>query len=224
MHRFCRFLGVSAVALHAAGSLARAQPPAPLPRFVDVDGHPTRVWTAGLEQRRAGQPVVILESGAGEGLETWKPVFAEIARVVPVLAYDRRGIGQSAPDSARPTLRRVAQSLHALLQRSNIPPPFVLVGHSWGGLLTRAYFDQYPQEVAGLVFLDAISLGITREERARAAPPEEREKLRAPPTLPEIPPDTPLVCAPSTKWWDPRWSTTTRRRDRFDCQAACPWP
>lgn len=150
-----------------------------------------RVWTAGIEQRQTGRPVVILESGAGEGLDTWKPVFAEIARVAPVLAYDRRGLGQSTADSVRPTLRRVAQSLHALLQRLSVSPPYILVGHSWGGLLTRAYFDQYPQEVAGLIFLDALDPGMTREERAKAAPPEEREKLLAPPTLPEIPADTP---------------------------------
>lgn len=150
-----------------------------------------RVWTAGIEQRQSGRPVVILESGAGEGLDTWKPVFAEIARVAPVVAYDRRGLGQSTPDSVRPTLRRVAQSLRALLVRLDISPPYILVGHSWGGLLVRAYFDQHPQEVAGLVFLDALNPGLTREERARAAPPEEREKLLAPPTLPEIPRDTP---------------------------------
>lgn len=150
-----------------------------------------RVWTAGIEQRQTGRPVVILESGAGEGLDSWKPVFAEIARVAPVLAYDRRGLGQSTADSVKPTLRRVAASLHALLQRLSIPPPYILVGHSWGGLLTRAYFDQYAQEVAGLIFLDALNPGMTRDERAKAAPPEERERLLAPPTLPEIPPDTP---------------------------------
>jgi len=150
-----------------------------------------RVWTAGIEQRQTGRPVVILESGAGEGLATWEPVFSEIARVAPVLAYDRRGLGQSAADAVRPTLRRVAQTLHGLLQRLGISPPYILVGHSWGGLLTRAYFDQYAQEVAGLVFLDALNPGLTREERAKAAPPEERERLLTPPTLPEIPPDTP---------------------------------
>jgi hypothetical protein len=59
------------------------------------------------------------------------------------------------------------------------------------GLLTRAYFDQYAHEVAGLIFLDALNPGKTREERARTVAPEEREKVMAPPTLPDIPPDTP---------------------------------
>lgn len=60
-----------------------------------------------------------------------------------------------------------------------------------GGVVTRAYFDQYAEEVAGLVFLDAVNPGRTREERAKALPPEEREKVLAPPTLPPIPTDTP---------------------------------
>lgn len=179
------------VVLSAAPVVSHAQSAASAPRTVDIGEGVMRVWTAGLEQRQSGRPVVILESGAGEGLDTWKPVFGEIARVAPVLAYDRRGLGQSTPDSVRPTLRRVAHSLHALLQRLNIPPPYILVGHSWGGLLTRAYFDQYGSEVAGLIFLDALNPGLTREERARTAPPEEREKLLTPPTLPQIPPDTP---------------------------------
>jgi pimeloyl-ACP methyl ester carboxylesterase len=162
-----------------------------LPRLVDVDGGSMRVWAAGIEQRKTGSPVVVLEAGAGEGLDTWKPVFAEIARVAPVIAYDRRGIGQSAPDKVTPTLRRVARSLHALLQTLKVPPPYILVGHSWGGLLTRAYFDQYGEEVAGLIFLDAMNPGKTREETARTVPPEERARVLAPPTLPEIPAGTP---------------------------------
>src|SRR5687767_8646103 len=98
----------AAIVLCTAAPLLLAQSTSPSPRTVDVDGGPMRVWTAGIEQRQSGRPVVILESGAGEGLDTWKPVFAEIARVAPVVAYDRRGLGQSAPDSVKPTLRRVA--------------------------------------------------------------------------------------------------------------------
>src|SRR5687768_17362351 len=161
--------GPAAILLCAATPLLHAQTVLSEPRTIDVEGGTMRVWTAGIEQRQSGRPVVILESGAGEGLDTWKPVFAEIARVAPVVAYDRRGLGQSAPDSVKPTLRRVAQSLHALLARLDVKPPYILVGHSWGGLLTRAYFDQYPREVAGLLFLDALNPGMTREERARSA-------------------------------------------------------
>ena len=131
--------------------VALAQTPVPSPRIVDVDGRPMRVLATGLEGRRAGQPVVILEAGAGEGLDNWRPAFPDIARVAPVIACDRRGIGQSAPDSATPTLRRVAASLHSLLATLAVPPPYVLVGHSWGGLFVRAYIDRYANEAAGLL-------------------------------------------------------------------------
>jgi pimeloyl-ACP methyl ester carboxylesterase len=191
MSRYQRAYGLTAILLSAAMPVLHGQTAVSQPRTIDVEGGTMRVWTEGIEQRQTGRPVVILESGAGEGLDTWKPVFAEIARVAPVLAYDRKGLGQSTADTARPTLRRVAQSLRRLLQRLNITPPYILVGHSWGGLLTRAYFDQYGQEVAGLVFLDALNPGLTRAERAKAAPPEDRAQILAPPTLPEIPADTP---------------------------------
>lgn len=185
-----RTLGFAALATLSATAIPLAQTP-PAPRTVDVEGRPMRVWTAGLEERQGGRPVLVLEAGAGEGLDNWKPVFAQLARVAPVVAYDRRGIGGSAPDSEKLTLRRVAQSLHALLQRSNVPPPYVLVAHSWGGLVARAYIDQYASEVVGLVLVDALNPGLTRVERAKAAPPGERDEVLAPPTLPQIPADTP---------------------------------
>jgi pimeloyl-ACP methyl ester carboxylesterase len=151
-----------------------------------------RVAVSGLQQRKPGQPVIILETGAGEtGIEPWTPVFAKLARVAPVLAYDRRGVGQSQADTAKTTLRRSAQSLHALLEKLSIAPPYILVGASWGGLVTRAFFDQYAQEVAGFVFLDAVNPGRTREDRARGLSADEQKKALAPPDLPPIPPETP---------------------------------
>jgi pimeloyl-ACP methyl ester carboxylesterase len=186
-----RALAITAVLTVWAVVRVQAQVAPPEPRLVDVDGRPMRVWTAGVEQRKNGQPAVILEAGAGEGLDNWKPVFAQIAASAPVVAYDRRGLGQSAPDSEKQTLRRVAQSLRSLLQKISVRPPYVLVGHSWGGLLTRAYIDQYAREVIGLVLLDALNPGLTREEQAKLVPPEERAAVLAPPTMPPIPPDTP---------------------------------
>lgn len=72
------------------------------------------------------------------------------------------------------------------------PTPYVLLGHSWGGNYIRAFLDQYPTEVVGLVFIDA-STGTdpTREEKAAVVPPENRAATLAPPVLPPIPPDTP---------------------------------
>jgi pimeloyl-ACP methyl ester carboxylesterase len=186
-----RALGITSIVTIGAILGLHAQVAPPAPRLVDVNGRPMRVWTAGIEQRKDGQPAVILEAGAGEGLDNWKPAFAQIAAIAPVVAYDRRGLGQSAPDTERQTLRRVAQSLHALLRTINVQPPYVLVGHSWGGLLTRAYIDQYAGEVTGLILLDALNPGLKREEQAKLVPPEERAAVLAPPTMPPIPPNTP---------------------------------
>lgn len=161
------------------------------PRLITLEGGAMRVWGAGLDQRKAGQPVVVLEAGAGEGLETWRPVFGEIAKSLPVLAYDRRGIGESVADSETPTLRRVAASLHGLLARMNVPPPYLLVGHSWGGLYVRAFTEQFPSEVSGQLFLDVTDFETTNEERAAAVSPADRAQVTAPPVMPPIPSDTP---------------------------------
>jgi len=61
--------------------------------MVTVDGKAMRIWTAGLDTRKPEQPVVILESGGGGGLEHFKPIFSQIAERTPVFAYDRRGLG-----------------------------------------------------------------------------------------------------------------------------------
>jgi pimeloyl-ACP methyl ester carboxylesterase len=168
----------------------------PIVRTIAVDGRAMRFITAGLDQRKPGQPVVILETGAGGGpgspMDTWKRVLPEIARLAPVFAYERRGNGQSEPDTERPTMRRIAQVLHSLLVEARILPPYVLVGHSWGGNYIRAFFDQYASEVVGLVFIDApTGADPTRDEKAAVVPPENRAETLAPPVLPPFPPNTP---------------------------------
>jgi pimeloyl-ACP methyl ester carboxylesterase len=150
-----------------------------------------RVASAGLEARQPGQPVVVFESGAGDGLESWRPVFEDVARLAPVVAYDRRGIGGSAIGAEPPTLAAVARSLRALLRTMQVAPPYVLVGHSWGGAYITAFGDQFPADVAGLVYVDATDASTTREERAAVLPAEQRAEALRPPVLPPIPPDTP---------------------------------
>jgi pimeloyl-ACP methyl ester carboxylesterase len=177
----------AAVVLLALGG----QDAVPPTRMVSVEGIQMRVWTAGLDQRKAGQTVVVLEAGSGANLETWKPIFADVARLAPVVAYDRRGLGGSAPDTATPTFARIVATLHALLQELRVPPPYVLVGHSLGGVFVRGFSSSYPAETAGLVYLDVPDFESTREERASVLPEEDRKRALAPPELPPIPPDTP---------------------------------
>jgi len=184
--------GAFVVPFCAADASAQTEP---LPtQMITLEGRAMRIWTAGIAQRKPGPPAVILETGAGEPgtfpLDAWRPVFPEIARIAPVLAYERRGNGMSEADTERPTMRRVARVLHALLQEAQIAPPYILVGQSWGGVYIRAFLDQYPTEVAGMVFLDATTgMGPTREEKAAVLPAELRAAALAPPVLPPMPPN-----------------------------------
>ena len=96
----------------------------------------------------------------------------------------------SEDDTEPPTMRRVAHVLHELLAEIHVAPPYVLVGHSWGGNYIRAFTDEYPMEVAGLVFVDAeTGAGPTREEKAAALPPQRRAEALKPPVMPPLPPN-----------------------------------
>jgi pimeloyl-ACP methyl ester carboxylesterase len=164
-------------------------------RRITVEGAPVHVRTAGLDRRAAGQPVIVLEAGSGADLETWKPVFADLAALGPVIAYDRLGLGQSGADPKTPTLSRNVETLHAVLQEL-APPPYVLVGHSLGGVIIRGFSHHYPKETAGLVYLDVPDFEATREERASVLSGEARRRALQPPDLPDIPKDTPAKLRP----------------------------
>ena len=164
-----------------------AQEPATPTRNVSVNGRAMHVWSDGLERRKPGQPVVILESGAPGTLNAWRPVFGDIGRLAPVLAYDRSGLGKSEFDGERPTVPHVAKNLHALLDTAHISPPYVLVGASWGGVYIRGFASLYPTEVAGLVYLDVSDYERTREELATFLP----AMSSGPPTPPRLPDDLP---------------------------------
>ena len=180
-----------------AGGLAlgcewpKAQSALPATRMVKVSGGAMRVRTAGLELRKPGQPVLIAEAGGGATLETWDPVFVDLAGLAPLVAYDRRGHGQSEPDLRPPTLGRDIENLHELLQSLALAPPYVLIGHSWGGIIVRGFGHVHPSEVAGLVCLDVPDFESTRAEKAAVLPTEDRQRALAPPTFPSIPEGTP---------------------------------
>jgi pimeloyl-ACP methyl ester carboxylesterase len=109
----------------------------------------------------------VLEGGTLQPLETWDAVFVRIATFAPVIAYDRRGVGQSEFDEVAQTLSHVTGSLHALLAELKVAPPYVLVGHSFGGVLIRQFAREYPGDVLGLVYVDAPDTDLTRAEIER---------------------------------------------------------
>ena len=123
-------------------------------RFITIDGTKIQIQTKGLESRKPGQPVVVFESGLGTPLGNWDTIFDEVARQAPVVAYDRPGIGDSPPNEEMPTLQNVTNRLRKILQSLELPPPYLLVGHSLGGVYVRGFALYYPQELAGLVIID----------------------------------------------------------------------
>ena len=156
-------------------------------RMVVVEGKAMRIWSAGMESRKPGQPVVVLESGAGAGLDHFKPIFSQVAEHAPVFAYDRRGVGQSELDTVPQTLDRAAQSLHALLREARVPPPYVLVGASYGGIVIRKFGTLFPSEVGGFVYLDATDTP-TRAELAHLPPGAVDAIFNLPPIPGDMPP------------------------------------
>ena len=102
-----------------------------------------------------GSPTVILEALSGGFSSYWAWVQPEVAKQVRVCVYDRAGFGWSESDAEPESPERTARNLHTLLTNAGIDGPYVLVGHSKGGLYERQYAEMYPQEVAGLVLLDS---------------------------------------------------------------------
>ena len=100
-------------------------------------------------------PTVVLEAGMGAAKETWSDIFAAISSTNTVFAYDRPGIGRSKPTTRPRDGNTIVSDLRALLKRRGLPPPYVLVGHSAGGLYMQLYARLYPSEVAGLVLVDS---------------------------------------------------------------------
>ena len=154
-------LGSSAIAQQPIASLTT--------RFVVLDGHRVRVHVAGLEGRKPATPVIVFESGAMNGLDIWEKVAGQAASLAPVVAYDRAGLGQSAWDDQTPTPRHVTDRLRRLLAEIGAPPPYVLVGWSWGGALARFFAGYHPDAVAGLVYVDPGPL-ITQSPADELAP------------------------------------------------------
>ena len=102
-----------------------------------------------------GSPAVVFESGLGDGKESWRTIFAEVGKSTMVVAYDRGGHGASTAHSPDRSAKEIVEELRSLLKAVHIDPPFVLVGHSIGGLYANLFARTYPDEVASVVFVDA---------------------------------------------------------------------
>jgi pimeloyl-ACP methyl ester carboxylesterase len=137
---------VRQVAIH------RAKRDFPAPgRLIEVGGRLSHIYCTGQ-----GSPTILLESGLDDrGSWSWVGIRDQLSQLSRVCAYDRAGLMWSEPRDGPRDAERIAGELHALLAAASEPPPYVLVGHSLGGLLVRVFDGRYPGEAAGFVFVDA---------------------------------------------------------------------
>jgi pimeloyl-ACP methyl ester carboxylesterase len=147
---------VIAVALGAAYTRekfaeARDRKRFPAPgQLLDIGGRGMHLLIRG----QASGPTVVIEQGAGSPASTWWAVQDEVAKFARVCTYDRAGYMWSDPAPGHRSISDRVVDLHSLLTRAGLPGPYLLVAHSFGGLLVKQFARAYPQEVAGLVLVD----------------------------------------------------------------------
>jgi pimeloyl-ACP methyl ester carboxylesterase len=153
--KFAGFWLAAGVCLLSCGAAA------PAPQIDDpAYAHPQRMVEVGPGRRLnlyclgKGVPTVVFVSGLAEEMTPWGVVQPAIARETQACAYDRAGLGFSDPGAGDGSAAGIAEDLHRLLMAAHISPPYVLVGHSYGGLAVRYYASVHRSEVAGVVLVD----------------------------------------------------------------------
>ncbi|TDK24058.1 alpha/beta fold hydrolase [Arthrobacter crusticola] len=147
------------------GAVDAQAPPAP-GELIDVGGHRLYLNCTG-----SGSPTVVLEPGAGLKSSDLRWITPVVAANTRVCVYDRAGRGRSEPATTPQDGAHVAADLHTLLERGNEPGPYVLAGHSFGGLYALTFAARYPGEVAGLVLVDSTAPAPAAEQEAEPAQP-----------------------------------------------------
>jgi len=121
-------------------------------RWIDIGGG-RRLY---LLEKGSGQPTVLFEAGIAATNLNWCHIQETVSEFAATASYDRSGLGWSSPSRTVRTPSNIARELHELLRGAGIQPPFVLVGHSFGGLVMRRYALLYPEEVASVVLVDPM--------------------------------------------------------------------
>src|SRR5215208_837342 len=138
-------------AIYQAIATERAERAYPPPgEMVDVGGYSLHINCVGQ-----GSPTVVLDGGLGEWSAQWVLVQQEVSDTTRVCAYDRAGMGWSQSGPEPRDAKQVAGELHALLEGAGIDGPYVLVGHSFGGLYMQTYAARYPEEVVGVALIES---------------------------------------------------------------------
>jgi len=160
---------------------ATAAPPpptsTPLPaggRLIEVAGRSLFLSCTGDKK-----PTVLLEAGLGGDHTSWERVQPAVAELARVCSYDRAGLGASDPATTPRTSAEVVQEFHQLLAAAGESGPYLLVGHSFGGLFVRHFAHEYPDETLGVILVDAVHEAWWEEAAALLPPPmvDENEQL-----------------------------------------------
>ena len=145
-------LALAAVgAIYQAIATERAERAYPPPgEMVDVGDYSLHINCVGQ-----GSPTVVLDAALGAMSASWVLVQREVSDTTRVCAYDRAGIGWSEMGPEPRDAKQISSELHALLTKAGIEGPYVLVGHSFGGLYMQTYAARYPDQVAGMALVDS---------------------------------------------------------------------
>jgi pimeloyl-ACP methyl ester carboxylesterase len=152
---FVRAFSLAIVALSASTGMSQsASAPHPVlhGQLVNLNGHRLHIDCAGK-----GSPTVILEGGFEEFSFDWTLVQSKVSTFTRVCSYDRAGYAWSDSGPKPTTSAQINLELHEALTKLDERGPFILVGHSFGGPIVRNFATTYPSEVAGIVFVDAVS-------------------------------------------------------------------
>jgi pimeloyl-ACP methyl ester carboxylesterase len=158
--------------LSSVGALGQlTSQPAPPGKLIDLGGYRLHLNCTGNKG-----PTVVLIAGAGDFSFDWSLVQPNIAQFARVCSYDRAGFAWSDPGPIPRTMKQEAFELHTMLRAAHIKGPYILVGHSIGGLVTRVYARQYSQEVAGILLIDSLHEDTTLSMNGKLAHMRELAK------------------------------------------------
>jgi pimeloyl-ACP methyl ester carboxylesterase len=159
-------------AIYQAIATERAERAYPPPgEMVDVGGYSLHINCVGQ-----GSPTVVLDAGSGEFSAQWVRVQRQVSGTTRVCAYDRAGMGWSEMGPEPRDARRITGELHTLLSKAAIEGPYVLVGHSFGGMYMQTYAARYPEEVAGVALVDSSAEPDQFSQRPEARESHEPQK------------------------------------------------
>jgi pimeloyl-ACP methyl ester carboxylesterase len=124
--------------------------------FITLNGHKVEVYTTGMMNNQINKPVIVFENGMADTYDRWNAIIADVSKTNAVFAYNRPRIGESEDDSLPPAPEHIVNNLREMLAAKGLKPPYLLVSHSFGGAYARTFASRFPNEIAGLIFIDPV--------------------------------------------------------------------